>query len=283
MTGDLLCLCCKSLPGNHLRVREPIAPAVAGRLVRALFGVGGAILMAVYAAAVPTAAAQTIEGVYLDEPEPAPEPTVVERAQKVPEKYADGSLRSERDLLRLSDNQIVNHGAYTEYYENGQKFAEGSYNMGVHHGAWTFWHENGQLCKKVSFEGGVANGAWEVFDRDGKVKQKKSYKMGKRDGKWVFYFADADQPRSELSFKDGVLDGDRVFYFANGKVRQKTSFKAGKPEGKSEEWDESGRQRADMSFVNGRAHGERRFWDSNGMERVRIYEDGKLVRSEQAK
>ena len=38
----------------------------------------------------------------------------------------------------MSDDQLVNHGEYTEYYPNGQKFAEGNYDNGVHDGTWSY-------------------------------------------------------------------------------------------------------------------------------------------------
>ena len=56
---------------------------------------------------------------------PVPPPVVVTPG-KLAEKYEDGTVRIEREVLKMSDDQIVNHGEYTEYYPNGQKFAEGT-------------------------------------------------------------------------------------------------------------------------------------------------------------
>lgn len=221
--------------------------------------------------------AQESEGVYLDEPEPPPKPRVVQRSEGVPQKYADGTIRAERDLVRMSDDEVINHGAYTEYYPSGKKFAEGSFNMGVHDGQWTFWHENGQISKTVVFQDGLAHGAWEVYDEEGRVVKKKSYDMGRRNGLWVVYYPGTDTPQLEMPMKDGKIHGERVYYYESGKVRQRANFNEGQLHGLSQEWDESGRQRAKVNYANGKLDGEALYWDSDGNVRKRVYRQGERV------
>lgn len=222
--------------------------------------------------------AQESQPVFLDEPEPPPKPKVIQSAKKAPLKNADGSLRAERDVVRFSDDTVVNHGAYVEYYGEDRKFAEGAFTYGVHDGEWTFWHPNGQVCKKVNFRIGRPHGSWEVFDKNGKITHKKSYADGRRDGQWVVYFPGTDQPKLEMNYKEGQVEGERVTYFANGKVQQRSTFKAGKRNGPAVEWDESGRKRAELNFVDGKLDGNATFWESNGVERSRTYKNGELLK-----
>jgi hypothetical protein len=91
-------------------------------------------------AAAQEAASLTEEAVYLDEPAPAPKPAEVGQGP-VKEEYEPGKVRVERVVKKMSDDTFVNHGKYVEYYRNGQKFAEGTYENGVHEGPWSFWHE----------------------------------------------------------------------------------------------------------------------------------------------
>lgn len=246
---------------------------------RSLVGLASLVGCLAVAVAPATLSAQQSEPVYLDEPEAPPAPKIVQRSPGVEQKYPDGALRAKRDLVRMSDDQLVDHGAYTEYYPSGSKFAEGTFNMGVHDGQWTFWHENGQVCKTVTFKDGLAHGTWDVFDEEGRVVKKKSYDMGQRDGLWVYYYPGTDTPQMEMPMKDGKMHGERVYYFESGKVRQRANFKEGLLHGVSEEWDEAGRQLAKVSYANGKLDGEAVYWDSEGEVTKRVYQEGEIVRA----
>jgi hypothetical protein len=63
--------------------------------------------------------------IYLDEPTVVPPPVVV-TSGPLEDKYDDGKIRIHREVRKMSDDTLVNHGAFIEYYPNGQKFVEGS-------------------------------------------------------------------------------------------------------------------------------------------------------------
>ncbi len=216
------------------------------------------------------------EAVYLDEPTPAPEPTVAQEGP-ISEKYNDGKVRVERNIRLLSDNQVVNHGKYTEYYRNGQKFAEGNFDGGAHDGEWSYWHDNGQLAKTVTFKKGAPEGEWEVFRPDGTLQAKKGYKAGKREGSWIIYYEDGKTPKIEQNFVDGKLVGPRKTYFASGKPRQEATFVDGVLDGVMTEWDEAGRKLAEATFAKGKLHGKLSRWAADGSVSEQVYEDNKPV------
>jgi antitoxin component YwqK of YwqJK toxin-antitoxin module len=226
-------------------------------------------------AAADNAAAATKE-VYLDEPTPAPEPTVAQQGP-VSEKYDDGKVRVERNVRLLSDNQIVNHGKYTEYYRNGQKFAEGNFDGGVHDGPWSYWHENGQLAKTVTYKKGAPDGAWEIHRADGTLQSKKGYQAGKRDGAWVVYYDDGKTPKIEQAFLDGKLSGPRKTFYASGKPHQEANFSDGMLDGKMTEWDEAGRKLAEATFEKGMLNGTLVRWGADGSTSEQNYRENKLI------
>jgi antitoxin component YwqK of YwqJK toxin-antitoxin module len=242
-----------------------------------------AAALAVAAAAVLGGAARPVQAanpdvkaVYLNEPEPAPTPQVVGHA-KLDEKYADGSIRVHREVVKLSDDQIINDGRYTEYYPNGKKFAEGNYIMGVHDGEWSFWHDNGQAAKTVTFKNGRADGEWEVHRPDGTLQAKKSYKDNQRQGTWVVYYEDGKTPQTEQSYVDGVVQGVRKTYFANGKLHQESHLKAGQFDGLVTEWDDTGRKVAEATFAAGKLNGTLTRWGSDGHTSVQTFKDNKFI------
>lgn len=213
--------------------------------------------------------------VYLAEPEPGPEPTVAREGRDNASKYDNGQVRIDRQIRQLSDDQIVNHGEFIEYYRSGQKFAEGRFEDGIHQGAWKYWYDNGQLAKDVVFKNGQPDGSWDAFRADGTLLSKKNYKNGKREGAWVYYHDDGKTPRVEQSYKEGKLDGPMTTYHANGKVWQKVAFAAGAPTDVAEEFDPSGRKQIESHFKDGRLHGTRTRWNADGTVTVQEFADGK--------
>jgi len=223
-------------------------------------------------------AAKASNPVYLDEPPPAPQPSIVGEVN-AQEKYDDGKIRVERAVRKMSDDSIMNHGKFTEYYRNGKKFAEGSFKEGVHDGQWSYWHDNGQLSKTVNFVKGQPDGSWETFRADGTLQSKKGYKAGKRDGQWVMYFEDGKTPNIEQSYVDSKIDGQINMYFKNGKPRLQSIFKAGVREGLSTEWDESGRKLAEATYKNNKLDGKLTRYNADGSKIEEFYRDGKRVQA----
>jgi antitoxin component YwqK of YwqJK toxin-antitoxin module len=229
-------------------------------------------------AAAPQAADKASNPVYLDEPPPAPKPSIVGEIPVV-EKYDDGKVRVERAVRKMSDDSIMNHGKFTEYYRDGKKFSEGTFKEGVQDGQWSYWHDNGQLCKTVTFIKGQPDGAWDSFRADGTLQSKKSYKDGKRNGLWVAYFEDGKTPSIEQTYVDNKLDGLVKLYFKNGKPRIETVFKGGMREGQSTEWEESGRKVAEATYVKNKLDGKLTRYNPDGTKTEEYFRDGKRVQS----
>ena len=214
--------------------------------------------------------------VYLPEPPPTPEPSVTQEGP-LKEEYEPGKVRLERMVRKMSDDTIVNHGKYTEYYKNGNKFAEGAYDNGVHEGSWSFWHENGKLSKTVNFKNGQPDGAWEVFRADETLMGKRGYKSGLREGTWVVYGKDGKTPLMEQTYVDGKLHGQATVYFEDGKPRVQSTFKDGLREGKVTEWDATGRKIAEADYVAGKLDGKLVRYAPDGATSVEYYKAGARV------
>jgi antitoxin component YwqK of YwqJK toxin-antitoxin module len=223
-------------------------------------------------------AAKADDAVYLDEPPPAPEPSVAQTAP-VKEEYEPGKVRIERVVRRMSDDTIVNHGKFTEYYRNGQKFAEGNYENGVFEGPWSFWHDNGQLSKTVAFKAGAPDGHWEVFRADGTLLAKRGYKNGQRDGVWTLYNEDGKTPSMEQTYAEGKINGPVTVYYKSGKPRIQSTFKDNLREGKVSEWDESGRKTAEANYVGGKLDGKLIRYAPDGTATEENWKAGSRVQS----
>ncbi len=200
------------------------------------------------------------EPIYLEEVEPDPTASIAAR-HNVKEIYEDKSTRAERSIVKLSDNRILSDGKYIEYYRNGKKYVEGTYDMGVPKGEWQYGFPNGQLCKKVTFQKGQPHGQWDVFDKEGTRTSERSYQNGKRHGKWVNYHKNSEKPMFEISYEQGQVVGERVTYYLSGKKRQLVTFKDGKMDGPMIEWTEAGEKRVEATFKAGEMVGDIKRFD----------------------
>jgi len=91
-----------------------------------------------------------------------------------------------------------------EFYKNGQKKYEGSYNGEVKEGRWTFWFEDGSVWSDGFFSNGLRSGKAKVFHENGKPFYQGQYTGGKKDGEWVFY-DDQGKEVNRVTFSKGEL------------------------------------------------------------------------------
>ncbi|NOY41958.1 MAG: toxin-antitoxin system YwqK family antitoxin [Planctomycetes bacterium] len=195
------------------------------------------------------------EQILLDEPIEEP-PARIIKEETVKSQYEDGKLQIERGVALLSNELVLNHGKYTEYYHDGKKFVEGNFQRGIHSGEWQYWHPNEQLCKKIVFKDGRPNGQWETFREDGTREAKKQYLNGLRHGEWIRYFADGEQPKVKMTYNHGKIEGDRLTYFENGQKHQHIIFKNGLMDGTLTNWNEAGEKTSELTFKEGKAVGK---------------------------
>jgi len=66
--------------------------------------------------------------------------------------YMSGNLQMEGDYSSLKPE--IQNGYFKWYFENGQKFAEGSYVHGKREGIWTFWFPDGLKKEEIKFSSG---------------------------------------------------------------------------------------------------------------------------------
>ena len=92
-------------------------------------------------------------------------------------------------------NEKVRRGAkqekWTEWYENGQKRAEGTYKDGMPDGLWTSWDENGQKSTEGTYKDGELDGLWTGWYENGQKRAERTYKDG-RYSEWTYWDANGN-------------------------------------------------------------------------------------------
>jgi hypothetical protein len=117
--------------------------------------------------------------------------------------FEDKKIYFRRGVKLYSDDSLVNHGLYTSYYRNGQKFEEGKYADGVKQGPWHEYYDNGQEARVENYVDGKLDGAWTKFNEKGVREEEVSFKSGKRSGRWITYQPDGKEIKSQEEYQDG--------------------------------------------------------------------------------
>lgn len=158
-------------------------------------------------------------------------------------------------------------GNYVDYWPNGQKKSEGSYNSAVNInendskevkaqklanaykiGKWTFWYQNGQLAAEQEYTSeGKMTGLWKGWYQNGNLELEINFTTG--DAK--FYHMNG-QMESSGKMLDGMLkDGKWVVYHDNGKMNVEGSYIKGQKDGLWIFYDRDGKQTATENWKNG--------------------------------
>ncbi|MGL4513318.1 MAG: toxin-antitoxin system YwqK family antitoxin [Lacipirellulaceae bacterium] len=218
--------------------------------------------------------------IFLPEAEAPPAPTEVE-SRSVSEKYPESNkVRFEREVVKFSDNSLRSNGPAKEYYQNGNLYTEGQFNVGYATGEWTYYHPNGKVAKKVTYAEGLPDGEVRLFTPEETLVAVRNYEAGKRTGVWVVYGEDGKQPLREETYADGLANGPWKVYYSNGQLRQESAFKGGKLEGIATEYSQDGDKRAEASFKEGLRDGKTTIWQRDGKIVERMFTAGRMTGDE---
>ena len=69
-------------------------------------------------------------------------------------------------------------GKWTSWFENGNKYCEGSYKNDKKNGKWTSWYDNGHKHYEGSYKNGNENGKWTYWYCSGSKRCCEFYKDG---------------------------------------------------------------------------------------------------------
>ena len=169
----------------------------------------------------------------------------------------------------IIDQQLTKHGPWIEYYNNGKKKSEGSYNNGKREGQWKF------------------------YDNDGNIEQEGSYDdKGKYSGDWVQYYPTGDILKEE-TFSDGYEEGMYIEYSEDGSIIVQGNYINGMKNGKwtytvngviesgeyiddkkNGEWTikyDDGTLIEDGTFINDNPNGQYKWYYTTGINAGKIY------------
>ena len=95
-----------------------------------------------------------------------------------------------------------------DWYENGNKSSEFTFNNDVSYQEETLWYENGQRMRETTYKDFRRDGIWTYWYENGNKKREENYKDDERDGVWTYWYENG-QKKWEITYKDDGLTSER--------------------------------------------------------------------------
>jgi uncharacterized protein len=162
--------------------------------------------------------------------------------EMIRERFPNGSVRIEREMIQDSEGNFVRHGIYREFDAKGALIAEGQYNRGKREGMWRRVHQASEsplfatapykdfrppFLSQVNFDGDAMNGKWTIVDS----QQRKA---------------------SEIDFQSGDRHGQANWYHPSGVLMMQITYNRGRVHGEVVKWGSDSTVIAKETYLNGR-------------------------------
>lgn len=149
-----------------------------------------------------------------------------------------------KKILRIYRTKGKSHSKITTYHPNGSIWQYLEAEELRAHGAYREWYANGQLKIEAILVGGTADvaqgaqrdwlfdGVSRVWNEQGGLIAQIPYKQGALEGISLYYTATGSIEK-QIPYHNNTLEGVAVEYYPNGKIRAKTSYLLGEKQGSS--------------------------------------------------
>ncbi len=196
----------------------------------------------------------------------------------VRQRYPDGKIQVERDVVQDADGNYQNHGAWKLYNNSGQVIAQGMFANGLMEGPWNRLHAQaeegifstkpfslfqGPYLSTATFDQGKIDGLWQIYDRNQRKIMEIGYTAGKRQGTASWWFPNGMKMR-EMRFIDGILDGKFVERNEKNEIVRDEEYIEGRKVTKESQYYSQDRRRTENYFLEARLvpDGSDDWWDA---------------------
>lgn len=162
--------------------------------------------------------------------------------EAIQERYPNRAVKIEREVIRDTNDNYVNHGGWRMWDRRGEMIAKGRYLGGKRHGEWTAWFVQGEVdllkdapFKKfeppftsvAEFDGGQLNGKWIISDSKQRVIAEWHYVGGTRHGTWKYWYVTGVKMRT-VEYEHGLIHGSLQEWDADGNILREDRFVQGR-------------------------------------------------------
>jgi len=185
------------------------------------------------------------------------------RLETVTERYPNGNIKVEREVVQDDAGNYVNHGTYKMYDLDGEILKTGEFQNGKQHGRWVqyFAEDEGHLfagepqkefegpfVSEATFVDGKLHGTWTIKDRDGQNIVEWSFSHGDRSGKWTWWHSNG-QIWLEAAYENGAFNGELLERDPNGKLVAQSTYIEGRHLVKDVKWFALGQKQFEGAYL----------------------------------
>jgi antitoxin component YwqK of YwqJK toxin-antitoxin module len=139
------------------------------------------------------------------------------------ENYPDNKVKSFFSVLKKSPE--IKIGLYTEFYQNGQKKRQCSFEENIANGPLIYWSETGTVLLKGTLKDGKRQGKFTEWHANGQKKLVCNYENGELTGLYNEYYDLKYSPTMlKIEYKNGKQDGSYIYFAPDGKVLTQKTF-----------------------------------------------------------
>lgn len=184
----------------------------------------------------------------------------------VRERYPDGKIRVERQVVLDDDSNYVNHGYWKHFLPDGQIAAEARFQRGIKTGVWFRWISEKEtnlfrqppynqfrapFLSRFQYDNDVLQGEWTLTDSANRTVFKINLVDGQRDSACVWYFNNG-QKFQEIHYRQGLLHGPYLKWNTQGQLVENRKFVAGQEVGKMTDFHRPGIKKIEIGILAGK-------------------------------
>ncbi|MEZ6096391.1 MAG: hypothetical protein R3C03_19540 [Pirellulaceae bacterium] len=184
-------------------------------------------------------------------------------AEVVRQRYPDGSVQLEREVIQDEVGNYLNHGPWRLYNRSGQPIASGLFDNGLMEGEWNRLHGTGEegifstqpfdsfqapYFSTATFSAGKLSGYWQIYDRNRRKIMEIQYSDGQRNGSAIWWFPNGVKMR-EMTFRDGIIDGMFVERSPQNQTTRQEEYVEGRKVSVDTAFYEPDRKRAESTYL----------------------------------
>jgi len=118
--------------------------------------------------------------------QPSTQPST-KTVEVVEETWPDGGLMLSKQVVRLPDGTLVDHGAFERWHKNGQREYEAVFVYGKKNGTTVRYHQNGRKSMQQEYRDGRRHGASITWNADGVKVKEENWADGRPHGSWTVW------------------------------------------------------------------------------------------------
>ncbi|MEC9091349.1 MAG: hypothetical protein VX438_01500, partial [Planctomycetota bacterium] len=163
------------------------------------------------------------------------------QGETIKERYSNGVVRVERQVILDSQKNYVNHGPWKYYLPSGRLSAQGFFQQGKKVGTWSRWITPTEvpLLKSALFKQFQSPFLTTFVYRDDEI-----------DGIWKVVDS-ANRPVFEFSLKAGKRHSACTWFLPNGQKSQEVHYQEGLRQGEAQKWNAEGKLTEIRKYTEG--------------------------------